>query len=261
MTIIASRYARRAGGMALAAALAVVGPVRADNDDASLRQRIEARLEKAGLGDRGQIGVAVTNGTAVLSGFTTTVDAQRQAEKAARKETKAVDNQLRVVPVPREDADIRKAAAAAVLGYVYYGVFDSVGIGVDHGVVTLEGSVLEPWRKDDIERRVARLDGVREVRNQIRVQPTSTFDDRLRVQLYRRIYGNGLFQRYATFANPPIRIIVEHGNVTLTGVVNSRVERTVLESIARGVLAFKVDNQVQVESEINKGRAGRTSTD
>ena len=259
MMSIGGRYARRAAGMAVLAALALVAPARAD--DASLRQRIEARLGKAGLAENGQIQVEVTNGAAVLSGFTTTVDAQRQAEKAARKETKAVDNQLRVVPVPREDADIQKAVSDAILGYAYYGVFDSVGVGVDHGVVTLQGSVLEPWRKDDIERRVARLDGVREVRDQIRVQPVSSFDDRLRVELYRRIYGNGLFQRYATFVNPPIRIIVEHGNITLTGVVNSRVERATLESIARGVLAFKVDNEVQVESEINKEPAARTSTD
>ena len=100
-----------------------------------------------------------------------------------------------------------------------------------------------------------------EVRDQIRVQPVSSFDNQLRVQLYRRIYGNGLFQRYATFVNPPIRIIVEHGNITLTGVVNSRVERATLESIARGVLAFKVDNQVQVESEIGKEAGAKTSTD
>ncbi len=166
-----------------------------------------------------------------------------------------------VAPARADDAGIRRAVADAVLDYVHYGVFDSVGVGVDHGVVTLEGSVLQPWHKDDIERRVARLDGVREVRNHIRVQPVSSFDDSLRVQLYRRIYGNALFQRYATFANPPIRIIVEHGNVTLTGVVNSRVERVVLESIARGVLAFKVDNQVQVESEIGKEPPARTSTD
>ena len=43
--------------------------------------------------------------------------------------------------------------------------------------------------------------------------------------------------------------------------MNSRVERATLESIARGVLAFKVDNEVQVESEINKEPAARTSTD
>jgi len=250
MLTMGGRSARRTGGLALAAGLVFVSAALAD--DGGLQQRIEARLSKAGLADHGQVQVEISNGVAVLSGFTTTVDAQRSAEKAARKETKAVDNRVRVVPLAREDAEIRKAVADAVLGYAYYGVFDSVGVGVDHGVVTLQGSVLEPWRKDEIDRRVARLDGVSEVRNEIRVQPASPFDDRLRVQLYRRIYGNGLFERYATFANPPIRIIVEHGNITLAGVVNSRVEKVALESIARGVLAFKVDNQVQVESEIEK---------
>lgn len=253
------RSARRTGGLALAAGLVFVSAVLAD--DGGLQQRIEARLSKAGLADHGQVQVEISNGVAVLSGFTTTVDAQRSAEKAARKETKAVDNRVRVVPLAREDGEIRKAVADAVLGYAYYGVFDSVGVGVDHGVVTLQGSVLEPWRKDEIDRRVARLDGVREVRDEIRVQPASPFDDRLRAQLYRRIYGNGLFERYAAFANPPIRIIVDHGNITLAGVVNSRVEKVTLESIARGVLAFNVDNQVQVESEIEKEPAATTSSE
>jgi osmotically-inducible protein OsmY len=259
MTTIGVRYVRRTGGVALAAALLFIGPALAD--DTGLRERIEARLGKAGLAERGQIDVEVTDGVAVLSGFTTTVDALRRAEKAARKETKTVDNRLRVIPAQKEDADIRKAVADAVLGYVYYGVFDSVGVGVEGGVVTLQGSVLQPWRKDEIEQRVARLDGVREVRNQIRVQPVSSFDERLRAQLYRRIYGDGLFQRYATFVNPPIRIIVENGNITLTGVVNSRVEKAALESIARGTLAFRVDNQVQVESDIEKEPSGKTSTE
>ena len=153
---------------------------------------------------------------------------------------------------PAADADIQSEVVDSVLGYVHYGVFDSVGVGVDDGVVTLTGSVVQPWHKDDIQKRVARLEGVREVKNQIRVQPVSISDDRLRVQLYRRIYGNGMFQRYASFANPPIRIIVENGNITLTGLVNSRVEKAVLGSIARDTLAFRVDNQVQIESEIGK---------
>ena len=153
---------------------------------------------------------------------------------------------------PVADADIQSEVVDSVLGYVHYGVFDSVGVGVDGGVVTLTGSVVQPWHKDDIQKRVARLEGVREVKNQIRVQPVSISDDRLRVELYRRIYGNGMFQRYASFANPPIRIVVENGNITLTGLVNSQVEKAVLGSIARGVLAFRVDNLVQIESELSK---------
>jgi hyperosmotically inducible periplasmic protein len=162
------------------------------------------------------------------------------------------DEGVRSASAPIADVDLQAEVVDSVLGYVHYGVFDSVGVGVENGVVTLTGSVLQPWRKDDIQKRVARLEGVREVKNQIRVQPVSGFDDRLRVQLYRQIYGQGMFERFASMPNPPIHIVVENGNITLTGLVNSRVEKAVLESIARGSLAFKVDNQVQIESELDK---------
>jgi len=255
MSVIGGRYARTSG-TALAAALVFIAPALAD--DAGLQQRIEARLAKAGLADRAHVEVDVTNGTAVLSGFTTTVAARHEAEKAAHKETKAVDNRLRVVPTAMTDTEIREAVSNAVLGYVHYGVFDSVGVGVADGVVTLQGSVLQPWRKDDIVRLVSGLDGIRDIRNEIKVLPVSGFDDRLRGQLYRRIYGNDLFQRYATFVNPPIHIVVENGNVTLTGVVNSRLEKVAAESIARGTMSFKVQNQLLVESDIEKEPAAKT---
>ena len=264
MTSLDSRDVIRTGGAALLAALLFITPAvagAASPDDAALRARIEARLQKAHLLERGNVEVEVQGGAAVLSGFTTTVDAQRAAEKAARKETKTVENRLRVVPVEKKtDADLQKAVANTILGDVYYGVFDSVGVGVDDGVVTLVGSVRQPWRKDTLDARVAQLEGVREIKNEIRVQPTSLFDDRLRAQLYRRIYGNEMFVRYANFVNPPIRIVVENGKVTLTGIVNSNVERVVLGSIANGTLAFSVDNQVQIESEIRKEPASKSKS-
>jgi len=259
MTSLDSRDVLRTGGAALFASLLFITPALAD--DAAVRERIEARLAKAHLLERGNVEVEVKGGAAVLSGFTLTVDAQRAAEKAARKETKTVENRLRVVPAEKKtDPEVQKAVADAILGYVYYGVFDSVGVGVDDGVVTLVGSVYQPWRKDELDGRVARVEGVRGIKNEIRVQPTSIFDDRLRAQLYRRIYGNGLFERYATFVNPPIRIVVENGKVTLTGVVNSKVEQAVLGSIANATLAFSVDNQVQVESEMRKEPKSKGAT-
>jgi osmotically-inducible protein OsmY len=258
MTTFNRGYVPITSGAALAASLLLGASAFAD--DTVLRERIEARLAKAGLSERGQVEVAVKDGTAVLSGFTLTVDAQRDAEKAARKETKTVENHLRVLPEERADDDVRKAVASAILRDPYYGVFDSVGVGVEQGVVVLQGSVNQPWRKDDLDRRVAEVPGVREIKNEIRVQPTSFHDDRLRRELYSRIYGNGLFERYRNWPDPPIRIIVENGNVTLTGIVNSRVEQAVLGSIAHGTLSFKVDNQVQVESEIPKEAARKTTS-
>ena len=145
MSAIIGRAVRGSAGLAVAA-LVFAAPAFAD--DAGVRQRIETRMNKAGLAERGQIEVNVTSGAAVLSGFTLTVDGQRAAEKAARKETKTVENRLRVVPAEKKtDAEVQKAVADAILGYVHYGVFDSVGVGVDDGVVTLVGSVYQPWRR------------------------------------------------------------------------------------------------------------------
>jgi hyperosmotically inducible protein len=147
----------------------------------------------------------------------------------------------------RSDKAIQKDVADAILNYPYYTVFDSIDLDVHDGVVVLSGSVREPYRKTDIEKRVERVAGIRELRNEIRVQPVSISDDRLRYELVRAIYGHDLFSRYALWADPPVRIVVENGRVTLTGYVSSRVEQVAVGSIARSTLAFSVDNRVRIE--------------
>ena len=154
------------------------------------------------------------------------------------------------VAVERKDSEIRKDVADQVLRYAYYTVFDSIEAGVENGVVLLRGSVNQPRRKGDIEKRVAKVPGVKGVTSEIRVQPLSPFDDRLRRELVHRIYGDERFVQYASWAHPPIRIIVDRGRVTLTGVVGSAVEQQLVGHIARGTLAFAVDNQVKLESDL-----------
>jgi osmotically-inducible protein OsmY len=46
-----------------------------------------------------------------------------------------------------------------------------------------------------------------------------------------------------------VRIIVDGGRVTLTGYVNSEVERFLVGQVARDTLAFAVDNQVKLDRE------------
>jgi len=150
----------------------------------------------------------------------------------------------------RSDTAIRKDVADRVLRYAWYTVFDSIEAGVADGVVILSGSVNQPWRKNDIEKSVATIEGVKGVKSTIKVQPVSQFDDQLRRELVRRIYGDERFVRYASWAHPPVRIVVDRGRVTLTGVLGSAVERQLLGHIARGTLAFAVDNQVKLESEL-----------
>ena len=201
------------------------------------------------------------NGVASLSGITLSLRDRRAAEKAAYKETKTVDSRIQVFPEERSDAELEKDVADAILGYVYYGVFDSVSAGVSDGVAVLQGSVLNEYRRDQIVDRVARVSGLRDLKSEIRVQPVSSFDDRLRRELYYKIYGdrNGLFVRFANAVNPPVRIIVENGRVTLTGYVGTTLEQTVLGHIARGTLAFSVDNRVQLDGDRHKEEARATS--
>jgi len=232
--------------LALAAAsLLLAGPVGAD--DATAKRKIEKRLAKAGLDSSAEIKVTVEDGVARLEGAVMGYESSFKAEKAARKETKEVDNRLAVGAEPRRDADIRKDVEKAILRYPYYGVFDSVDLGVQDGVVSLQGSVYQPWRKSDLEAIVAEVPGIKDLRSDIRVQDVSFNDERLRRQLVNLIYGSENFVQYANWPNPPIRILVENGKVTLTGYVRSNVEQVMLGHIARGTLAFGVDNQVQVD--------------
>src|SRR3954464_10552598 len=101
----------------------------------------------------------------------------------------------------------------------YYGVFDNLAYRVDGYKVTLMGQVTRPTLKSDAERVVKDIEGVEKVINNIEVLPLSPNDDRIRMAVYRAVYGQPALNRYALNAVPPIHIIVKNGNVTLEGVV------------------------------------------
>jgi osmotically-inducible protein OsmY len=229
--------------------VALLAAMPALADDAGLQERVEGRLAKSKLLSEGAITVEISGGAVVLDGAVTTLAARQEAEKAARKEAKVVENRLRVVPEERTDADVEKDVRSAILKTPFYGVYDSVEMGVENGVVTLAGSVYRPNRKDDIESAVARVKGVRDIESRIAVQSVSLFDDQLRRQIYARIYGNFTFAQYSNRANPPIRIVVDRGRVTLTGWVQNNVDRALVENVARGTLAFDVVNHLHVDGE------------
>lgn len=149
----------------------------------------------------------------------------------------------------RDNPQIFKDVANSVRSSVNFTIFDDVRASVDAGVVTLTGRVTMPYKQRELERAVSRVAGVQAVRNQLTVLPTSQFDDALRYQISRAIYGNPSFWHYASMANPPIHIVVENGRVTLSGVVNSEVERVLARSLASDSLAFSVTNDLRTDAE------------
>ena len=152
----------------------------------------------------------------------------------------------------RKDLQIFKDISDSVTTYIRFTIFDDVGASVDQGVVTLAGKVTQPYKRDDIERRVSKVAGVRRVDNKITVLPVSFFDDSLRYSIARAIYDNSAFWQYASMSNPPIHIVVEHGHVTLTGVVNSNVERMLATSLASSFGEFSIKSELKTDAEMRR---------
>jgi hyperosmotically inducible protein len=150
----------------------------------------------------------------------------------------------------RENLQLFRDVQKQVLRYAHYTIFDSVNMQInDGGVVTLTGWVTMPYKRTDIERRVGRVDGVAKVVNNLKELPVSQFDNELRVRIARAIYSSPHFRGYGSMVNPPIHIIVEHGRVTLEGVVNNNVDRMIARSIASNFLSFDLKNDLKTTQE------------
>ena len=152
----------------------------------------------------------------------------------------------------RKDFQVLKDVATSVERYTRFTIFDDVSASVKDGVVTLTGKVTMPYKRDDIEKRVAKVNGVVTVRDEITVLPVSLFDDELRYRIARSIYGHSNFWNYAIMVNPPIHIVVERGRVTLTGVVGSEVDRMLARSLATQFGAFSVTNELKTDAEMRE---------
>jgi hypothetical protein len=133
----------------------------------------------------------------------------------------------------------------------YYGVFDWLTFEIQGDTVILRGQVVRPSTKSDAESRVKDVDGIAKVENQIETLPLSPSDDRLRLALYRQIYGqNSPLFRYATQSVPSIHIIVSRGHATLKGVVANKGDANLAYIRARGVSGlFSVKSELAIEGE------------
>ncbi len=130
----------------------------------------------------------------------------------------------------------------------YYGVFDNLGYRIEGNTVILIGQVTRPTLKSDAEAAVKNIEGVDRVVNNIDVLPLSSNDDRIRLAVYRAIYGYPALQRYELQAVPPIHIIVNNGHVALEGVVANETDRNLAYMQAQGVPGvFSVTNHLRLD--------------
>jgi osmotically-inducible protein OsmY len=192
-----------------------------------------------------EIGVAVKDGIVTLMGWVDSYSKKWAAEEAAHRVrgVKAVANDIEVrLPVfaERSDADI---AAVAVRALEWDAVvpIEKIDVTVSKGWVTLKGEVEWQYQKEDAERVVRRLAGVRGVINLITVKPRVTPS-----QLKERIEQALL--RAAELDAKRITVDVVGSKVILKGTVRSWAEREEAERqawLAPGVTS--VENRITIE--------------
>ena len=153
-------------------------------------------------------------------------------------------------PVDKKNLQVLNDVAKSVNRYAYFTIFDDVQADVKDGVVTLTGKVTMPYKRDAIEKRVAKVAGVQKVVDRITILPVSQFDDRLRYRIARDIYSNPNFWNYGLGPNPSIHVIVDRGHVTLTGVVLNNSDRVIARSLVNQFGVMSVANDLRTEEEV-----------
>lgn len=132
----------------------------------------------------------------------------------------------------------------------YYGVFDNLAFELNGNTVVLYGQVVRPTTRKEAERRVAKMEGVERVINNIKVLPASSVDDSIRRRVYNAVFRSGGLYRYAMGANPSLHIVVNRGHVSLEGVVANKMDSQLAYTAANGVPGvFSVTNNLRVESQ------------
>jgi len=144
--------------------------------DQELQQDVLAELKWDAQIQPNEIGVSVKDGVVTLTGWVDSYLKKWSAEEAAHKVAgvKAVANDIEIkLATERTDPDIAEAAVHA-LEWDAFVPSGKVQVTVSKGWVTLKGEVEWQYQKQDAERVVRRLTGVKGVTNLITVKPRVT---------------------------------------------------------------------------------------
>jgi osmotically-inducible protein OsmY len=179
------------------------------------------------------VGVEVDNGVVTLTGTVSSWGKRVAAQIAAHRVAGVLDvaNDLEVrLPgaAGRTDTEIAQAIRTALEWNVM--VPDRrIRTTVTNGTVTLSGNVDYGSQREDAERCIRNLDGVRLVVNEITIRPERPIE----ADDIRRSVEDAL-ERQAARRAGAIEIQVQDGRVVIDGIVHSCAERDAVIGAARG---------------------------
>jgi osmotically-inducible protein OsmY len=217
-------------------------------DDSGATAAVQSKLNKKQFQD---VKVSVQNGIATLSGTVDLYEYKADAEKRIHKMkgVEAVRNQIEVAGPAVSDQELQsKLGEKLAYDRVGYGnAFNAISISVENGVVTLGGHARTDVDENSAVSLASTYPGVKDVVNNIDVDPVSIMDDRTRALVARAVYGYPTLNKYAIDPEKPIRISVQNGHVELAGVVDSQADKDTANIRANSVPGvFSVTNNLQV---------------
>jgi hyperosmotically inducible protein len=203
--------------------------------------------------------VSLENGIATLTGTVDFYEYKADAEKRVRKAkgVTAVRNLVEVAGPSIPDRELQeKLQEKLTYDRVGYGnTFNAISLSVEGGIVTLGGHARTDVDKDSAFALVSTQPGVKDVIEEIDVDPASIMDDQTRIEVARAVYGYPSLNKYAIDPAKPIRISVQNGHVELYGMVDSKADKDVAFLRANGVPGvFSVKNYLQVANQPDEMR-------
>jgi hyperosmotically inducible protein len=218
-------------------------------DQQDLAGAVHAKLNKSQFKDV-QVNIDA-NGVATLSGTVADYEYKADADKIVHKVkgVAAVRNDIEVAGANVSDDQLRKNLLDKLTysSMGYGSMFDAITLDVHDGVVTLGGHSHDYPNRDTALAVVSTQPGVKDVVDNIDVDPVSPMDDGIRLAVARAVYGYASLNRYAIDPAKPIRISVQNGHVELYGVVDSQADKDTANIRANSVPGvFSVTNNLQV---------------
>ena len=223
-----------------------------DNNSSAVQSRLDKKQFQ-------NVKATVNDGVATLTGTVDLYQYKADAQKRAlhTKGVTAVRNQIEVTGNNVSDAELEKKLVDK-LSYDQVGfghVFDAVSVKVQNGVVTVGGRAHNYVNRDSALALVATTPGVKDMVDDVEVDPVSTMDDQTRMAVERAVYGFTTLNKYAIDPARPIRISVQNGHVELYGVVQSEADKNAAFIQANQVPGvFSVKNYLQVAGQQNEQR-------
>ena len=206
-------------------------PVALAKTDEDIQQDVFRELRWDTRVDQTEIGVEVDNGIVTLTGTVSSYPKKLAAREAAHRVVGVLDVaddiEVELPGTPRRTDTELARAVRTTLEWDVLLPDEKIRSTVSNGWVLLEGELSTLREKEDAERVIRRLAGVKGVDNRLRIAPTLVDPARLRESI------EAALERRAEREAENIHVRVEDGVVTLQGGVRTWPEKkTVLETVS-----------------------------